>query len=291
MPYQSKNTATASTARTDQLAFWNGPAGRNWTDLQEVLDDMLLPISDHLAVRSSIAKDEYVIDVGCGCGASSIELGEKVGTTGRVIGIDISTDMLSRARLLTPAGPPIEYLFADATNHDFERDGADVVFSRFGVMFFPKPDLAFSNLYRALRPGGRIIFSCWRAPRENLWLTLPLQETYKHVPRLEELGPEDPGPFSFALEERVTRILRQAGFSSIALEAIDVSLDLAANRGLDQAVVTALAIGPASRALAGHPIEKAQAVETSIREALSRFQQGSKILLTGAIWIVTATKP
>ena len=120
---------------------------------------------------------------------------------------------------------------------------------------------------------------------------LPLQAAYKHVPRLPELGPEDPGPFSFANEERVHRILGEAGFSSIALERQDLALDVAAGRGLDIAVKSTVEIGPASRALEGQPPEKIEAVADSIRAALVPFVRGDQIPLGASIWIVTAVNP
>ena len=130
--------------------------------------------------------------------------------------------MLVRARELSPAKSNVEFLLADATIYAFEPASFDVLVSRFGVMFFAEPALSFANMRRALRPGGRLVFACWRTPRDNPWLMLPLQAVYEHVPKLPQLGPEDPGPFSFASEERVHRVLGEAGFSSIALERQDL---------------------------------------------------------------------
>jgi ubiquinone/menaquinone biosynthesis C-methylase UbiE len=279
------------TDRLDQLAFWNGPAGRSWTYLQETLDDTFAPVSEILEQYDSVKGGEYIIDVGCGCGASSIALAARVGSRGHVLGIDISSDMLTRARLRSLDSASVSYLLADATSCEFDRERADVLYSRFGVMFFNKPVVAFMNLGTALKSGGRLIFACWREPKLNPWLILPLQETYKHVPSLPPLGTEDPGPFSFASEKRIRRILSEAGFLSVSLTPLDVSLDIAANRGLQHAVAVALSIGPASRALEGQPIEKANAAETSIRTALTPFQQNDSVYLPAAIWIVTALKP
>src|SRR5262245_13234849 len=91
-------------------------------------------------------------------------------------------------------------------------------------MFFADPRLSFQNMRTALRAGGRLLFAAWREPRLNPWMLLPLQEAYKHVPRLPEVGPEDPGPFSFGREERVRRILNQAGYSLIDMEPVDLTL-------------------------------------------------------------------
>jgi hypothetical protein len=155
-------------------------------------------------------------------------------------------------------------------------------------MFFAEPAVSFANLRRALVGSGRMAFACWREPRENPWMMTPLQAVYKHVPKLPQLGPEDPGPYSFAFEERVHRILGEAGFTQIAMEPCDLVLDLAIGRGLETAVATALEIGPSSRALEGHPPEVREAAKNSIRETLTPFVRGQSVPLPASIWIVTA---
>jgi hypothetical protein len=116
----------------------------------------------------------------------------------------------------------------------------------------------------------------------------PLQAVYKHVPKLPQLGPEDPGPFAFASEVRVHRILGEAGFSGIAMEPCNLALDIAVERGLDAAVQGALEIGPAARALAEQPPDVVAAATNSIREALTPFVKGQAVPLPASIWIVTA---
>jgi hypothetical protein len=116
----------------------------------------------------------------------------------------------------------------------------------------------------------------------------PLQAVYKHVPKLPQLGPEDPGPFSFASEARVNRILSEAGFVGVAMEPYDLSLDIAVGRGLDAAVEASLEIGPAARALQEQPPDVRAAATNSIREALAPFARGQTVPLGASIWIVTA---
>jgi ubiquinone/menaquinone biosynthesis C-methylase UbiE len=272
----------------DQIAYWNGPGGQHWTDRQQTQDILLAPVSDILIDRAKAKAGERIVDVGCGCGATTIAFAQKVGPAGHVFGIDISAPMLARARQIAPAGIPVDFALADATVYPFVSGSFDLVVSRFGVMFFAKPAISFANMRTALRPSGRLTFACWREPRDNPWLMAPLQAVYKHVPKLPQLGPEDPGPFSFASEQRVIRILSQAGFSGIEMEPCNLSLDVAVGRGLDAAVETALEIGPASRALEGQPPEMRAAAANSIREALAPFASGNAVPLAASIWIVTA---
>ena len=273
----------------DQIAYWNGPGGQHWTDRQQAQDILLAPISDILIDRARAKVGERIIDVGCGCGATTIALAQKVGPTGHVLGIDISAPMLARARQLAPADAPVAFELADATVYPFREPSFDLLVSRFGVMFFAEPALSFANLHKALRPSGRLAFACWREPRDNPWLMLPLQAVYKHAPKLPQQGPDDPGPFAFASEPRVNRILSEAGFSNVAMEPRNLTLDVAIGRGLEAAVEAALGIGPASRALAEQLPDVVAAATASIREALTPFVRGSSVPLAASIWIVTAS--
>ena len=272
----------------DQIAYWNGPAGQRWTDRQHVQDILLAPVSRVLLDRADARPGERILDVGCGCGATTIALAQEVAPDGFVLGIDISAPMLARAREIAPQGLPLDFVLADATDHPFDPVDFDLLASRFGVMFFADPVVSFANLRSALRPSGRLAFACWREPRDNPWMMTPLQAVYQHVPKMPRPDPEDPGPFAFASEDRVHRILKAAGFSQIAMEPHALSLDIAIGRGLDAAVEAALTIGPASRALQGYPAEVHAAARGSIRDALAPFVRGQSVPLTGSIWIVTA---
>jgi SAM-dependent methyltransferase len=273
----------------DQIAYWNGPGGQHWADRQQAQDTLLAPVTDILIDRAKAKTGERIIDVGCGCGDTSIALAQRVGRTGHVTGIDISAPMLAVARQRVAAGAPVEFLLADATVYPFASGDFDLLVSRFGVMFFAEPAVSFANLRKALRPSGRLTFVCWREPRDNPFFMAPLQAVYKHAPRLPQLGPEDPGPFSFASEARVQRVLGEAGFSAIAMEPCNLVLDLAVGRGLDAAVEGALEIGPAARALAEQSPDVRAAAANSIREALAAFVSGQKVLLPASIWVVTAS--
>jgi ubiquinone/menaquinone biosynthesis C-methylase UbiE len=281
-------TPTMHDRNIDQAAYWNGPAGRRWMERQDTQDILLAPISELSLDRAHPAKGEHVVDIGCGCGATSIELGRRVGPTGYVLGLDISAPMLGRARARAPAELPLEFVLADATVHAFEPGRSDLLFSRFGVMFFADPVVSFANMRKALRTGGRLGFACWREPRQNPWMMIALQEAYKHVPRLPEMGPDDPGPFAFASDQRVRRILAEAGFSSIAMEACDVSLDVAFGTGLEAAVSSALEVGPVSRALEGQPQEVMATVANAIRRVFAPLAKSDSIPLGASVWIVTA---
>ena len=250
---------------------------------------MLEPVADLVIDRAKLKPGERVIDVGCGSGATAIAFAREVAPSGHVLGVDISGPMLERARQSAPKDLSIDFVLADATVYPFEPASFDVLASRFGVMFFADPALSFANMRKALRPSGRLAFACWREPRENPFFMAPLQAAYKHVPKLPQQGPEDPGPFAFASEARVRRILDAAGFTGVEMEPCPLLLDAAIGRGLDGGGAGRArnrpgeprAGGPAGRTPQGRR-------RNSIREALTPFAKGDAVLLPASVWIVTA---
>ena len=282
--------AVADARNAVEIDRWNSTSGERWLRRQEANDELLAPVSAVLLERAAARPGERVLDVGCGCGATSIVLARQVTPGGRVLGIDVSAPLLGRARERA-RGLPAEFVLADATVYSFEAAGADLLCSRFGVMFFAEPVRSFTNMRRGLRRGARLAFACWRAADENPWVTVPLHAAYRHVPQLPEEGPETPGAYSLADESRVRAILTDAGLKGIGLEPVDLTLDLANGAGLDAALDTALNVGPVSRAVEGQPAARSEAATAAIRAALAQAQVGDSVPLPGAIWIVTATAP
>ncbi len=274
-----------------QAEYWTSVAGQRWTDHQEHQDQVLRPVSDRLIATAAPKPGDRVIDVGCGCGATTIDFAARVSPGGDVLGLDLSEPMLARARQRAPQNLPVRFELADATIHDVTSNAADLVVSRFGVMFFADPARSFANLRTGLKPGGRLVFACWREAKQNAWMILPLREAAKHAPPLPETNPEDPGPFAFASEARVRRILSDAGFADIVLEPHDLELDLAGGKGLDTAVKAAMTIGPTSRILEGQSEAVRAAATADIRKALAAHARGDGVPLGAAIWMVTATNP
>jgi len=274
-----------------QAEYWSSVAGPKWTEHQEHQDQVLRPVSDRLMAAAQPKPGERVVDIGCGCGATTIDFAARISPGGEALGLDISEPMLARARERAEPDRSIRFELADATVYDFERHEADLIASRFGVMFFADPARSFANLRKGLKPGGRLAFACWREAKQNPWLIVPLREAAKHAPPLPETNPEDPGPFAFASEARVRRILSDAGFADIVLEPHDLELDIAVGRGLETAVRAATTIGPTSRMLDGQSNAVRAAASADIGKALAAHARGGSVPLGAAIWIVTATNP
>lgn len=268
----------------DQIAFWNADAGQKWVAGQERLDAMLLDATAELMKTAKPVAGERVLDIGCGCGDTSLQLAAK-GL--QVTGVDISAPMLAHARTRAKkADVKIEFLEADAAAQAFQPT-YDLLFSRFGVMFFADPDAAFANMRKALKPTGRLAFVCWREPRENEWVYVPVGAIRPHVPPQQPLGPEDPGPFAFADLARVRRILSAGGFDRITAHPFDMQMKL--GETIDDAVAHLQEFGPVSRMLAeANPDQRTRAT-TALRDALKPMASRKPLTMTGAVWIVTAS--
>jgi SAM-dependent methyltransferase len=180
----------------------------------------------------------------------------------------------------------LSFVEADASVHAFEAHAYDLMFSRFGVMFFADPDAAFANIRKALKPGGRATFVCWRDWRDNEWVRIPITAVRPHVPPQPLLGPEDPGPFSFANPGRVRRILANAGFDVITMKPFDTPMEI--GRTLDDAADYLQEFGPISRALAEAAPEQKRQAASALREALAPHTKASPVQLGAAVWLVTA---
>lgn len=272
----------------EQRARWNGIDGEHWAREQEYLERVLAPVNGPLLDFAKPRSGSTVLDVGCGCGATTIELARAVGPSGRAVGIDISAPMLARAKeRLSPFANAV-CLLGDAAELALQEYSAELMVSRFGVMFFGDPVAAFANLRTGLASGGRVRFACWRAIKENPWLQVPLHAIYEHVPRLPKPGPEEPGPFSFADLARVERVLMAAGFTRPSFTPLDLQLDLAAGGTLEDAALHASGTGPARRALADQPEDVHAAAVESIRRALKPYETAAGVKLPAALWLVAA---
>jgi ubiquinone/menaquinone biosynthesis C-methylase UbiE len=193
--------------------------GEKWNAHHEQFESMIAPVGAALIEAAAFSAGEAVIDVGCGAGATTVEIARRVGPEGRVTGLDISPVLTATAaRRAREAGiGNAAFVTADATSASFQA-GFDRLFSRFGVMFFDRPYEAFANMRGFLRPGGRLVFACWGPMPENPWV----QEAMAVVSRHKELPkpvPRAPSPFAFAETDYVGDILAKAGFSDIGFEA------------------------------------------------------------------------
>lgn len=276
----------------EQIRYWNEVSAPTWVRLEAKISAQLRPFGERVLARAGIGPGLRVLDVGCGGGDTTRAIARLVGPGGAVTGLDISEAMLSLAeRLASEEGlANVRLLLADAQTEELPEAAFDAVVSRFGVMFFADPAAAFGNLRRALVPGGRLAFVCWRAPQENPWMWVPAAAAAQHVP-ITPPEPHAPGPCALADADRTRRILEAAGFDEVEVSPVDHPVSLGEARSLDEAVAFLLEVGPAARALREAGGSATEAVRASIREALIPYATGAGVSMGGATWVVTARRP
>jgi SAM-dependent methyltransferase len=276
-------------ANAEQAQYWTETAGPKWVRYEEFLDRQLGPLGERAMDHAAIAAGERVLDVGCGCGHTTITLARRVGPTGRVLGVDISESMLARARARGADQRHVRFALADAQTHRFDAGAFDAVFSRFGVMFFADPTAAFANLRTALRAGGRLAFVCWQSLPQNGWLAVPLMAAARHIQFPPPPAPGAPGPFAFADADRVRGILEGAGFRDVAFDRDEHPIVVGGGGSLDDVVDFLLdGVGPTSAALREAGPEARPKVAAAVRDALAPYATADGVSLPAAAWIVTA---
>ena len=267
-----------------QIEFWNGDAGKKWVGEQEKMDQMLNPLSDVAIDIAEPRFDERVMDVGCGCGATSVELARR---GAKVWGIDVSAPMLSRARKRGEEYPGMVFTEADASNYDFSSE-QQLIFSRFGVMFFANPVEAFTNLRSALVPRGRMVFLCWQAANNNEWISRVGQAVKKFLPEPTDVpDPRAPGPFAFAEQAYLEDILSQAGFQNVEFQSVSIDLKLAST--VEEALDFQSNIGPLSAVIAQLEGKTRDEALNAAKEVLQDSMSAEGIKLGSAVWLVTAS--
>ncbi len=275
---------------SEQIDYWNSQAGPRWVAQSERLDRQLEPLGSAALNLAGIRTGQNVLDVGCGCGGSTLDIAARVGPAGRVTGIDVSEAMLDRARRRVEYGrlDHVSFLDADAQTHPFDSGEVDYLFSRFGVMFFAEPVKAFANLRGALGPGGRCTFVCWSAQRENPWLTEPLAAVGRHVDLPDRAVGDEPGPFAFARPGHVEDTLSQAGFDDAQSTILRGELLLGGPGTLDTAVDFSLHVGAAASVLADVTGPVRDRAIAELRATLAKHVDAEGVRMPFAARIVTA---
>ncbi len=275
-----------TTPNAEQITLWNERSGPRWVATQRSLDLQLTPFGRVPMERLALRPGQRVLDVGCGCGATTLDLAAAVGPGGRVTGIDVSSVMLARARERAAELAHVDFVQADAQTHAF-ADRYDALYSRFGVMFFDDPQGAFTRLRAALTEGAPVAFVSWRAPELNPWLTVPLAAALPLLPEPPKMAPPDaPGPFGFANEARVRAILESAGFRDVRADPLDLPMHLA-GAGLDEALEVSLQVGPCGQIVRENP-HLADPLREAIRDAFIPHLTPEGVVLGAAAWVYTA---
>ena len=269
---------------------WDGDEAQHWVTEADRYDGQLAPYRDLLLNRLCLAASDVVLDVGCGCGATTIDAAR---LSAAAVGVDVSVAMLAVARRRAGAADiaNVEFVAGDAAHHQFVAEAFHAVVSRFGVMFFDDPVAAFTNLRHALRIGGRLVFVCWQGLEANPWLLVPGVAAVAHVPLPPIGGSGGPGMFSLADRDHLTSVVSAAGFSDVDVEPVSPAITLGGGGSLDETVEFLLGTGIARALFDGaQPDARRRAID-AVTDVLAEFHEpGCGVVLGSGAWLVSASR-
>jgi SAM-dependent methyltransferase len=273
-------------SNVEQLRAWDGDEGDYWTEHADHFDRALAAYRDRFAAAAGVQVADRVLDIGCGTGETTRDAA-RTATAGSAVGIDLSSRMieLARRRAADEGLTSVNFEQVDAQIHPFEREAFDVAISRTGAMFFGDVVAAFTNIGRALRPGGRVALLTWQPVTENIWIR-EFTEALSAGRDLSEPPPDAPGPFSLSDPDRVHALLNAAGFVDVELDAAHEDMWF----GTDADDAYAFLRGFFAWLLEGlHGASRARALD-ALRATVTAHETDEGVVYASAAWIITARR-
>ena len=281
-----------SEVNKNQKDFWSGKGGDIWVERQNAMDTMLSPLGEAALNKLNFNEEENVLDIGCGCGHTTLNIAKRIGPSGNVTGLDISEPMLKRAKesAVEMSISNTSFKCVDVQTEDLGDQIYSAAFSRFGVMFFEDSIAAFKNINKSLISGGYLSFVCWQSPAVNPWQSLFIQEVKKFLD-LPSPPPRSPGPFAFMESEYVSSILEESKFQDITIEGHEAEVNMFSGRSLSDSVKDYISINPVVTQMLKESSENqvAEIVNSGI-EAFSPYYSEKGLIFPSATWLVTARK-
>ena len=277
----------AASVNAKQHELWNAQTADYWVRHKSALDTLLQPLTDLLLEAADLSGSEQVADIGCGTGATALQIASALNDGGHVIGIDISRNLIhSAVRGAQEAGiKNVSFIEADAARFAFDK-AQDLLISRCGVMFFGDLIKAFSHLRKGLQPDGRLLLAVWCAPDENEWYQFPMRcvEAFSETRGFPDY--DAPGAFTLAKEARVQDILNTAGFTEIKLTSHQPTLFVGGT------VVEAAELFMAMNSIRTLLHEADETLEERVLqhmlEGLRDYQQDAGVYMKSACWLISA---
>ena len=290
----SATAAPVAGSSNEFVDFWNDILVPKFTKYRHILVGGLTHHSEKIFPKLEIREGDKAVDVGCGFGDTAIQIAERVGPGGSVLGIDCCDAFLEYGRADAKAAgiTNVSFVEGDVQNYPFEAEH-DFCFSRFGTQFFENPVAGLRSMRSSLKPGGIMTMIVWRSIDDNPWLGMPKQIVLEHLPPPgEDARTCGPGPFSMANQEMVTKQLEIAGYDEIEFERIDAPLMV--GNTLEDAVNFQLALGPAGEVYreAGDVAHaKHDEIVRALKSALAGYVTDEGVILESSSWKIRARNP
>ena len=280
----------SDTPNAEQADYWSSPSGVSWITNEAELDLVLAGVTQHLVDESDLGPSARILDIGTGTGATARAFARAAGPNGHVTALDISEPLLDHASR-HPAeanSAPIDYLLGDAQIIDLKPASIDLATSRFGVMFFEQPSVAFANIGRSLSPGGQMCFAAWGPLRDNPWWYIPRDIAAARLGTPAPGVPNAPGPMGLSDQVYAAEMLRQGGFPDATVTTVNI--DLFHPDGIRAVARFLTRVGPGARLLRlfNGTADDADAIASGIEDALLPYETPDGARIPAAINILRA---
>lgn len=211
--------------REQQKQSWNkfSPGWKKWDD---VTMRFMLPVSNALIEALKPGPSGNVLDIASGTGEPALTIAAMPGVE-KVVMTDISEDMLKIARENAAERNihKVETNICDVCELPFDNESFDAISCRFGFMFFPDMQMAANEMYRVLRPGGKMVTAVWDVPDKNFWVTAIMSVINRNLD-LPKPPAGAPGMFRCCQPGQMKMIFENAGFKNIREEEVHTKLDV-----------------------------------------------------------------
>jgi SAM-dependent methyltransferase len=270
-------------------------AAPGWKKYEKDMQESMGPVSDQLIKSAGITSGHTVLDVATGAGEPALTIAKVVGTSGKVVGVDLSPEMLQIAKQRAASQGLTNVAFQvveDESLSMFQDNTFDSVVCRNGLMFMPDPVKALKAFLRVLKPGGKVSVAVWGSPDKAPVMSMVMKTISKHIPDMKPPAPGTPGgPFSIPSVDMLRGYFLKAGFSDFSAtttEATGVQTDNVEQfwQGMTEVVGFLVIL------LSKLPEEKKQAIKNDVIQSLrNMFPSGGPVKFTGELILGTGAKP
>jgi SAM-dependent methyltransferase len=274
---------------------WAGEMGERWLKYRDQFEAVLAPVGVALMEVARFKSGDRVIDVGCGAGVTTLAIARRVASKGFALGLDVSMTLIEDAkrRAASPGvvlkDSDVRFQQGDATKAEVPDGPFDVLFSRFGLMFFEDPYRSFEHMRGWLKPRGRLVFCSWAPVEANPWISELNAIVRRHMSNAPEMQPNAPGPFGLADVMRINDILVSAGYADIRVQGWRGDIPVA-GQGANSLMATEFA---------WNALHVGQVLETESEEIKGKVRRDIEalykdlhdvggVMMRGAAWLVTA---